>query len=200
MVDDRKVRSKARSNTLRTALACLGLALGMGGLAYASVPLYDLFCRMTGFDGTPLVGTAAPAQPGEGSVVVRFDTNVAPGIPWRFFAETGQVDARLGKTKTVFFKVTNTADTPSTGIATFNVQPPLAGSHFVKIQCFCFNEQTLQPGESMDFPVVFYVEPELRTDANTRDLSEITLSYTYFASKNAKPVTAASAAGAKQTF
>ncbi|AWB23383.1 cytochrome c oxidase assembly protein [Methylobacterium currus] len=183
----REAQKRARS----TALACLGIVVGMTALAFAFVPLYDLFCKATGYDGTPLRGAAAagPASQGDpqGSMVVHFDTNVAPGLPWRFVAETPQIEAQLGATKTVFFRVTNTGTVPSTGIATFNVQPGLTGGYFVKVQCFCFNEQTLQPGETMDFPVVFYLEPGIKADANTRDLTEMTLSYTYFASKNGQP-------------
>jgi cytochrome c oxidase assembly protein subunit 11 len=177
----------------RTALACAGLAAGMVGLAFASVPLYDAFCKATGYDGTPRQGpalTVADAR-ADDRMVVHFDTNVAPGLPWKFVPEVRRIEAPLGETKTVFFRVKNTAATPTTGVATFNVQPGLMGGYFVKIACFCFNEQTLQPGETLDVPVVFYVDPAVRQDSNTAHLSEMTLSYTYFASKNGQPVTAA---------
>ncbi|WP_267420859.1 cytochrome c oxidase assembly protein [Methylobacterium sp. GC_Met_2] len=179
----------------RTALACAGLAVGMVGLAFASVPLYDAFCKATGYDGTPRQGPAlaASAARADDSMVVHFDTNVAPGLPWKFAAETNSVEAKLGETKTVFFRVQNTGTKPATGVATFNVQPGLMGGYFVKIACFCFNAQTLQPGETLDVPVVFYVDPAVRDDSNTAHLSEMTLSYTYFASKNGEPVTAAAA-------
>ena len=180
-------------NAGRTALACAGFALGMLGLAFASAPLYDAFCKATGYDGTPRQGAApatAAAQPGD-AMLVHFDTNVAPGLPWKFRAEARSVEAKLGETQTVFFKVRNAASVPTTGIATFNVQPGLMGGYFVKVECFCFKEQTLQPGESIDVPVVFYVDPAMRSDSNTAHLSEMTLSYTYFASKNGQPVTAA---------
>lgn len=179
-----------------TGFACAGLALGMIGLAFASVPLYDMFCKATGYDGTPRTGAAPNAAALDDSMLVRFDTNVSSTLPWRFQAETPKVEAHLGETKTVFFRVTNTGATPSTGIATFNVQPGLMGGFFVKIQCFCFNEQTLQPGETMDFPVVFYIDPAVRQDSNTAHLSEMTLSYTYFASKNGQPVAAVATTGA----
>jgi cytochrome c oxidase assembly protein subunit 11 len=176
----------------RTALACAGLAVGMVGLAFASVPLYDAFCKATGYDGTPRQGPALAASAArvDDSMVVHFDTNVAPGLPWKFAAETNSVEAKLGETKTVFFRVQNTGTKPSTGVATFNVQPGLMGGYFVKIACFCFNAQTLQPGETLDVPVVFYIDPAVRDDSNTAHLSEMTLSYTYFASKNGEPVTA----------
>ena len=176
-----------------TALACAGLALGMVGLTFASVPLYDAFCKATGYDGTPRQGPALAASDArtDDRLIVHFDTNVAPGLPWKFAPEARSVEAPLGETKTVFFRVRNTASTPTTGVATFNVQPGLMGGYFVKIACFCFNEQTLQPGETLDVPVVFYVDPAVRTDPNTAHLTEMTLSYTYFASKNGEPVTAA---------
>jgi cytochrome c oxidase assembly protein subunit 11 len=175
----------------RTALACTAFAACMVGVAFAAVPLYDLFCKATGFDGTPLTGSANTAKAVDDVVDVHFDVNVAAGLPWTFVPEVPRIEARLGETKTVFFKVTNTGRTASSGVATFNLQPPLIGGYFVKIQCFCFNEQTLQAGETMDFPVVFYVEPGLRKDKDIGDLAEATLSYTYFPSKNAKPVAAA---------
>ncbi|MEL6063070.1 MULTISPECIES: cytochrome c oxidase assembly protein [unclassified Methylobacterium] len=177
----------------RTALACAGLAVGMVGLAFASVPLYDAFCKATGYDGTPRQGPAlaASAARADDGMVVHFDTNVAPGLPWKFAPETNSVEAKLGETKTVFFRVQNTGSKPSTGVATFNVQPGLMGGYFVKIACFCFNAQTLQPGETLDVPVVFYVDPAVRDDSNTAHLSEMTLSYTYFASRNGEPVTGA---------
>ena len=191
---------------IRTALACAGLAFGMVGLAFASVPLYDAFCKATGYDGTPRQGPAlgADAARADDSMVVHFDTNVAPGLSWKFRAEANSVSAQLGETKTVFFQVKNTGASATTGVATFNVQPGLMGGYFVKIACFCFNEQTLQPGETLDVPVVFYVDPAVRADFNTAHLSEMTLSYTYFASKNGQPVTAAlantGAPGAKRDF
>ncbi|KQU05205.1 cytochrome C oxidase assembly protein [Methylobacterium sp. Leaf469] len=178
-----------------TAFACAGLAFGMIGLAFASVPLYDMFCKATGFDGTPRKGIAQVAAATDDGMLVRFDTNVSSSLPWRFQAEAAEVTARLGETKTVFFKVKNTGTVPSTGIATFNVQPALMGAFFVKIECFCFNEQTLQPGETMDFPVVFYIDPAVRQDSNTAHLSEMTLSYTYFASKNGQPTAALATTG-----
>ncbi|GEP02601.1 cytochrome c oxidase assembly protein [Methylobacterium oxalidis] len=188
-------RSNPNRKANRTALACAGLVAGMTGLAFASVPLYDAFCKATGFDGTPIQG-AAPRASASGahaddSMIVRFDTNVSAGLPWAFRAETRKVEARLGETTTVFFQAKNTGSAPSTGIATFNVQPGLMGGYFVKVECFCFKEQTLQPGETMDFPVVFYIDPAMRQDSNTSHLSEMTLSYTYFASKNGAPATAA---------
>ena len=144
----------------RTATLCGALVVAMVGVAYAAVPLYDLFCRTTGFGGTPMVGTSAPATASDRTVSVRFDSNVSPALNWRFVAETHEITARLGEPQTVMFKVTNAGPAPSTGIATFNVTPELIGGYFVKIACFCFTEQTLQPGETLESAVVFYVDPE----------------------------------------
>jgi cytochrome c oxidase assembly protein subunit 11 len=172
----------------RTALACAGVAVGMVGLAYASVPLYDLFCRLTGFDGRPVVGSGPSAQVVDRTVAVRFDANVSPGLNWRFAPESPQVSVKLGETTTVMYRISNEGPLPTTGIASFNVQPALAAAYFVKIQCFCFTEQTLQPGEANESAVVFYVDPALAQDPNLKGLSAITLSYTYFPAKAGKPL------------
>jgi cytochrome c oxidase assembly protein subunit 11 len=177
----------------RTVAACAAVVVGMTGLAYAAVPLYDLFCRMTGFGGTPLVGTLPSAEVLDRQVAVRFDANVSPGLPWRFAPESPEVTVRLGETKTVLYRVTNEGSAPATGVATFNVQPPLAGAYFTKLECFCFKEQTLKPGETLESAVVFYVDPGLAQDPNVKDIHSITLSYTYFPAKGGKPVTAAAA-------
>lgn len=177
----------------RTAALCVALVLAMTGVAFASVPLYTLFCRVTGYGGTPAVRAANPGQALGRPITVRFDVNVAPGLGWRLAPETPSVEVRLGETKTVFFRVRNAGATASTGIATFNVQPDQAGAHFVKMQCFCFNEQVLAAGESVDLPLVFYVDPALTSDPDVRDLPEIVLSYTYFPSRNGQPAAAAGA-------
>ena len=172
----------------RTAFACVGIVVGMAGLAYASVPLYDLFCKVTGFGGTPIVRDENGSAIMDRTIAVRFDSNVAPGLSWRFSPEKPEVKVKLGETTTVYYKVTNTGDRPSTGIATYNVQPDLAGTYFSKLECFCFTEQTLQPGETLESAVVFYVDPRLVQDSDVKDLTSITLSYTYFPSKGGKPV------------
>ena len=172
----------------RTAFACVGIVVGMVGLAYASVPLYDLFCKVTGFGGTPIVRDENGSEIMDRTIAVRFDSNVAPGLNWRFSPEKPEVKVKLGETTTVYYKVTNAGDRPSTGIATYNVQPDLAGTYFSKLECFCFTEQTLQPGETLESAVVFYVDPRLAEDRDVKDLSSITLSYTYFPSKGGQPV------------
>ena len=171
-------RSLGRSN-LRLVLACLALLVGMTGAAYAAVPLYRMFCQMTGFDGTVKKAEAASKVILDRTVAVRFDTNVRD-LPWKFTSEEVSQTVRIGETKMAYFKVTNTSDKPVTGQATYNVVPELAGAHFRKLECFCFREQTLAPGETMEFPVVYFVEPEYATDPDTKGKSEITLSYTFF--------------------
>lgn len=178
----------AASRNRRTVIACSAAVLAMTGLSFAAVPLYNLFCKVTGFAGTPMVGTAATGKTSERIVSVAFDANVAPALGWRFEAERTEIQAQLGVTQTVFYKITNTSSRPMTGIATYNVQPNQAGAHFVKIQCFCFTETTLQPGESIEAPVVFYIDPELEANRELASLNSITLSYTYFPSKNGQPV------------
>jgi cytochrome c oxidase assembly protein subunit 11 len=175
----------------RTALISAGVAAGMVGLAYASVPLYSMFCKVTGFGGTPIVRSVNAGEVLDRTIAVRFDSNVAPGLNWRFTPESPEVDVRIGETTTVYFRVQNIGMKPTTAAATFNIQPDLAGSYFVKLECFCFTEKTLRPGEVTDSAVVFYVDPAIVKDPNTKDLQSITLSYTYFPSKNGEPVTEA---------
>lgn len=176
------------SRNRRTVLACSAAVLAMTGLSFAAVPLYNLFCKVTGFAGTPMVGTAATGKTSDRIVQVSFDANVAPALGWRFEAERTQIAAQVGVTQTVFYKITNTSSRPMTGIATYNVQPNQSGAYFVKIQCFCFTETTLQPGETLEAPVVFYVDPEIELNRELASLKTITLSYTYFPSKNGQPV------------
>jgi cytochrome c oxidase assembly protein subunit 11 len=178
----------ASAKNRRIVLICSTVALGMTGLSFAAVPLYDMFCRATGFGGTPLVGTTGASRVIDRTIAVRFDANVSPALGWRFEAERTEITARIGETQTVFYKITNTSSRPVTGIATYNVQPSQAAAHFVKIQCFCFTENTLQPGESIEAPVVFYIDPEIEGNRELASLKSITLSYTYFPSKSGQPV------------
>lgn len=181
-------KAHIQSKIRRTAMACAGVAVGMIGLAYASVPLYDLFCKVTGFGGTPIARTDNSSEVVDRTIAVRLDANVSPSLKWSFAPETPEVKVKLGETTTVYYKVTNTSDKPTTGIATYNVQPDLAGTYFSKLECFCFTEQTLQPGETLESAVVFYVDPRIVQDSDVKDLSSITLSYTYFPAKGGKPV------------
>lgn len=177
-----------------TGLGMAAIAAGMLGLAYASVPLYKLFCQATGFGGTTQRGTLAhaPAAIGE-TMKIRFDANVAPDLGWEFKPLQMTADVRIGERKMAFFQATNLTDKPITGVATFNVSPDTAGKYFVKIQCFCFNAQTLKPGETADMPVSYYVDPALLDDVDAKRIDEITLSYTFFQAKEEQPKKTASA-------
>lgn len=177
-----------KGNPARTALICTGVAFGMLGASFAAVPLYDLFCKVTGFGGTPMTGTAGAGKILDRTMAVRFDANVAPGLGWKFEAESPEIKVRIGETQTVFYKMTNRSDRTVTGIATYNVAPDKAAAYFVKIQCFCFTEHTLKPGESFEAPVVFYIDPEIAGNRELDGVHAITLSYTYFASKSGQPV------------
>ncbi|MGV6872646.1 cytochrome c oxidase assembly protein [Pseudochelatococcus sp. B33] len=169
-----------------TALICVGVAAGMLGLAFASVPLYRLFCQVTGFGGTPIAGVKSNGEISDRRMVVRFDANVSPSIPWRIVPETPAVEVRLGETQTVFFELTNKSDKPVTGIATYNVQPDQVGPYFVKLDCFCYEEQTLAPGETIIAPVVFYLDADFDDERDYKALDSVTLSYTMFQVKNGK--------------
>ena len=177
-----------KGNPARIALICTGIAFSMLGASFAAVPLYDLFCKVTGFGGTPMIGTAGAGKILDRTMAVRFDANVAPGLGWKFEAESPEIKVRVGETQTVFYKMTNRSDRTVTGIATYNVAPDKAAAYFVKIQCFCFTEHTLKPGESFEAPVVFYIDPEIADNRELNGVHAITLSYTYFASKAGQPV------------
>lgn len=173
--------SRREQRTRINAVALGGLVAGMIGLSFASVPLYRMFCQATGYDGTPKTqGVIRPTALVDERVTVRFDTNVNSSLPWRFRPEKRQVRLRLGEETLVHFSAANLSDQPVTGTATFNVVPEKAASYFSKLECFCFSEQTLAPGQEVAMPVVFFVDPALAEDANARDVSTITLSYTFF--------------------
>jgi cytochrome c oxidase assembly protein subunit 11 len=172
-------RPPARRNAL-LAILLVGVIAGMGGLVAASVPLYRLFCAATGFGGTTQRATAAPADVAAGYVTVRFNTETAPELPWDFHPLTGEVRVHPGQQSQVFFRAVNRTDRTITGHAVFNVTPAKAGIYFDKLQCFCFTQQVLKPGESRDMGVVFFVDPRILSDPNTRDVRTITLSYTMF--------------------
>ena len=166
--------------TRTAALAVLGV-LAMGGLGFASVPLYRLFCEVTGFGGTTMRadGTGVRAVAGK-TIEVRFDANHVPTLPWSFTPEKPDQIVTLGEKNMAFFTATNHARYPVTGRATYNVTPTQAGGYFAKVQCFCFTEQTLQPGQSVRMPVIFYVDPSVATDPDTKNIQAITLSYTFY--------------------
>lgn len=163
-----------------TALAAGVLALAMLGMAYAAVPIYRLVCQVTGLNGTTQRAEQGAGKVIDRTIIVRFDSTLAQGMPWVFEPVQRQVTVRLGETAMAFFRATNTSDHVVTGTATFNVTPEIAGRYFNKIQCFCFEEQTLKPGESVEMPVVFFVDPALTEEVGARDIGSITLSYTFF--------------------
>ncbi|MFV0645767.1 MAG: cytochrome c oxidase assembly protein [Sphingomonadaceae bacterium] len=168
-------------------------ALGMLGLGFASAPLYRLFCQVTGFAGTTQVATEADASlaermaqsAGGKTVSIRFDANVAPDMPWTFKPDQVTDTVAIGQRDMAFFSARNDSGVPVAGAATFNVEPEQAGRYFNKIQCFCFTEQTLQPGQSVEMPVLFYVDPAALDDPNMKDVEQITLSYTFHRAKDA---------------
>ena len=164
----------------RTGLVLAGVVVGMVGLAFASVPLYRLFCQVTGFGGATQVATAAPTDALERSMVIRFDADVDPKLPWQFLPNQRQITLRVGETGQAVYTVRNLVDTPVTGAATFNVTPLKAGKYFSKIQCFCFDEQRLRAGEAAELGVTFFVDPAIMNDSNLDDVKTITLSYTFF--------------------
>ena len=170
----------ASRKNVRSALVLFTFVAGMVGLSFASVPLYRIFCQVTGLGGTPGVQSSAPGKASEIDFHVRFDANTNPALPWRFKPVQREVTLKLGEERLAFYEATNLSDKPITGTATFNVTPLKAGQFFVKIDCFCFTEQTLQPGETVDMPVSFYVDPAIYEEENTRDVKTITLSYTFY--------------------
>ena len=182
----------------RVAWSLVGVVGAMVGLAYASAPLYDLFCRATGFGGTPQVAAAGERPLLDRTVKVRFDSNVDINLPWRFQPLEREVKVRLGEEKLVHNRVTNVSQRPIVGTSTYNVTPETSGPWFNKLQCFCFTEQLLMPGQSVDMPVVFFVDPEMDKDRRYDNVRTITLSYTFFEAKTerAKTLLGSVAAGA----
>ncbi len=188
-----KSHSRRSVRDVIVAFACGGFVALMVGVSFAAVPLYSWFCRTTGFGGTTQVAKSAPDQVSGRVITVRFDANVAPGLPWSFAPERSTIDVRLGEVVTVNYAVRNETARVTTGQAGYNVTPPTIGAYFEKINCFCFTQQTLQPGEKRDMAVVFYVDPKLAKDAEQNSLSNITLSYTFFPVRAPDPPVADSA-------
>ncbi|MFN3447841.1 MAG: cytochrome c oxidase assembly protein [Roseococcus sp.] len=173
----------ARRNR-RMAFGAFGFVAFMVGVSFAAVPLYDLFCRVTGFGGTPMIGQAAPGAVGERTITVRFNANTQPNLPWRFTAQQNAMTVRLGEEGLAFYTARNLSNGPVMGVSTYNVTPEVVGRYFHKTACFCFEEQTLEPGQTMDMPLAFWVDPRIATDPATRDIRTITVSYTFFRSLN----------------
>ena len=170
-----------RSNTL-LAGGLAATVLGMVGLSFAAVPLYRIFCEATGYAGTPQIRGAAGPGAMAGGMLVRFNANTSPGLPWQFKPGEGEVTVKLGEDRMAFYVGRNQSAQTVTGTATYNVTPEKVGRYFHKTQCFCFDEQTLVPGQQVEFPLSFWVDPAIASDPDTRDVKEITLSYTFFRS------------------
>jgi cytochrome c oxidase assembly protein subunit 11 len=175
------------------AAVCGLVVVLMIGASYAAVPFYNWFCRATGLNGTTQVATSAPsAAPLERRIAVRFDSNVAPGLPWKFAPDQTEIEVKIGEVVTVFYTVTNQSARTTTGQAAYNVVPLTVGAYFQKINCFCFTEQTMAAGEKREMPVVFYVDPSIVNDSDNDGLNSITLSYTFYPVRDpaAKPFAA----------
>ena len=176
----------------RTALYALLGALFMLGMGYAAVPLYDLFCRVTGFGGTTQrasesdadIAAQAALSAGAKTISVRFDASTARDVPWRFEPVQSTDTVQIGQRDMAFYTARNNSDVPITGTATFNVEPEQTGKYFNKIQCFCFTEQTLMPGQEVRMPVLYYIDPAILEDENAKDVEQITLSYTFHKAKD----------------
>jgi cytochrome c oxidase assembly protein subunit 11 len=179
--------SSQRRRDILVAGACGVFVAAMVGAAYAAVPLYNWFCRTTGFGGTPQVATAAPADILQRRVKVRFDANVAGGLPWRFEPEQNSIEVKIGEVVTVKYRVVNESARETVGIASYNVSPATVGAYFSKINCFCFTDQRLEAGEKRDMTVVFFVAPDIVRDSEQDDLDTITLSYTMYPARQAEP-------------
>lgn len=168
-----------RSNT-RVAVICVSVFFAMVGLSFAAVPLYDLFCRVTGYGGTTQRADAASETILDREIIVTFDANVRSGLDWEFKAKQRKVKVKLGQMTEILYQATSLTDQRSAGTSTFNVAPFEVGGYFNKIDCFCFTEQPLEAGESVDMPVVFFIDPEMDKDESLKGIKEITLSYTFF--------------------
>jgi cytochrome c oxidase assembly protein subunit 11 len=168
------------SKNTRTAVTVLGVVVFMIGMSFAAVPAYRLFCQITGFDGTTQRAEFAPGTVLDRQVTIRFDATTAPDLPWRFKPEQVSQTLHIGETGLAYYEAENLSDQPIIGTATFNVQPAKAGLYFRKIECFCFTEQRLEPGEKMLMPMTYFIDPEIVNEENLDDIKTVTLSYTFF--------------------
>jgi cytochrome c oxidase assembly protein subunit 11 len=199
MTASRPIEHSRRRRDLLVAAACGLFAAGMVGMAFAAVPLYDWFCRTTGFAGTPMLAKAAPANVLDRKIIVRLDANVAGGLPWRFMPEKSFVEVKVGDVLTVNYIVVNESAQEIVGNATYNVSPPTVGAYFSKINCFCFTEQRLKPGERREMPVVFFIDPKIVEDSEHDGLNTITLSYTMYRVRQSEPQTVGSVGAGPRT-
>jgi cytochrome c oxidase assembly protein subunit 11 len=197
MSENKTTLSEKTQRSNRTvAMVCVAFFAGMIGAAYAAVPLYQLFCQVTGYGGTTQRVTQYSQTVLDREIKVRFDANTAGGLPWDFKPVQRDVTIKIGETTQVSYAAKNIFSSPSSGRASFNVTPQLAGAYFMKVECFCFTDTELQPGEEMDMPVVFYVDPEIVNVPELKNIGTITLSYTFFPLAQGKPQEAAAAGGA----
>jgi len=173
------------------ALSLAGLVAGMVGLSFAAVPLYRMFCQATGYGGVPQVAESAPNHVLDRTITVRFDANVDRALPWTFVPEQNRMELRIGESGLAFFKAHNNTDKSVSGTAGFNVSPEIAGRYFTKVECFCFKQQILSAGESIGMPVTFFIDPKIVEDESTKNISEITLSYTFYRNDDPSDVAAA---------
>lgn len=185
--DPTRLGGRASRRELVIAAACGVFVAAMVGLSYASVPFYNWFCRTTGFGGTPLIANAAPTRVSARTITVRFDSNVGGGLPWSFEPEQTSIDVKLGQVVTVYYTIINRSARETVGLAAYNVAPTTVGGYFSKINCFCFTEQKLGPGEKRTMAVVFFVDPALAADSEQDDLNTITLSYTFYPVRESSP-------------
>ena len=179
---------ETRRRDRTVAIACLAFAFGMVGAAYASVPLYRMFCQATGYGGTTQRAETAPNRVLDSVVTVRFDSNASPDVPWEFQPTEREMKVKLGEVRQTSYRVKNLSDRRVTAQATYGVTPDTAGSYFNKLECFCFSDQTLAPGETKDMPIIFFVDPAMIDAEELKDLPAITLSYTFFRAADEKPV------------
>ncbi len=179
-IDNHDTGSHKRDRKGLVALALAGLVAGMLGLSFAAVPLYRIFCQTTGYGGATQKAEAAPGDVLDRTITIRFDANVDRGLPWTFEPVQRTMDVRIGESSLAFFRAHNNTDETVTGTAGFNVAPEAVGRYFTKIQCFCFTKQTLAAGQSADMPVTFFVDPKIVDDDTTKNITEITLSYTFY--------------------
>lgn len=196
---DKVASRRTLSRDAAVASICGFVVVLMVGASYAAVPFYNWFCRATGFNGTTQVATSTPSDaPLARKISVRFDANVGPGLPWKFEPEQNEIEVRIGEVVTVFYTVTNQAARATAGVAAYNVAPLTVGAYFQKINCFCFTEQTMGPGEKREMPVVFYVDPALAKDSENDGLNTITLSYTFYPARDPAPKPLAAGEGDKR--
>jgi len=194
-----KTQDKNGKSNGRVAVICIAFVAGMVGMSYAAVPFYEMFCRVTGYGGTTQRVDQYSDRVLDQKVTIRFDANTSSGLPWKFEPVARDITIKIGETAQAHYTAQNISDKPTAGRATFNVTPELAGGYFNKVECFCFTDTTLQPGETLDMPVVFYVDPDIVNVPELKDVKTITLSYTFFPIEGAKPVANAPQAGNLKT-